>query len=328
VFVQSTETVVDQSLTIGGARFLSYPTSLEQGQTIHVNVQVRGGLNNALQTWLVDLSGFQLLKAGQQFSYWSGASPRVTNAANYLFTAPATNVYYVVLDNRANLFARNIAIHVDKDSNQPNQASGSIAAMYRARYAVLRKLFMFRDFNIYVRHCGVANAFSNTGNGDITICSEFIEETQRQGAPGAEVFAFLHEAAHSLLNLWDCPGWDNEDSADEFATVVLMLMNKQELALQAAQFWASEDSGAEEVRAKLLAFDRHSLSVQRARDIVNWLGRQNELERRWLHVMIPNMQTAVLAEMVRRANVTAPSNEMGLAVLDAMRAELQKRRHS
>jgi len=227
-------------------------------------------------------------------------SGRVTNAATYSFTAPANNVYYLVLDNRANLFERNISVHVDRDSLGATEQSKSFAAMYRKRYAALRTLFIFPDFNIYVNHCGQVNAFSDKRNGDITICSEFIEEAQRQRLQGAESFAFLHEVAHSLLNLWDYPGWDNEDSADEFATVMLMLMNNQKVALEAAQFWASEDSGAGEIRAKLLAFDRHALSVQRARNIINWLGRENELERRWLHVMIPNMQTPALAAMVRR----------------------------
>ncbi|MEI9930007.1 MAG: DUF4344 domain-containing metallopeptidase [Rhizomicrobium sp.] len=121
------------------------------------------------------------------------------------------------------------------------------------------------------------------------------------------------------------PNFDNEDDADQFATVLLTFIGKENIALQAAQWCASQDSRGE-ARQALLTNDRHSLSIQRARNILNWLSRKNELERRWLHVLIPNMTDGFLGYLVGRAATYSKADADSIAISQQLKDEL-KRRH-
>jgi hypothetical protein len=315
VTVQSTDTILNVSPDIRGGNYIAYPVSLSAGEQFYGEVRASGGLDNAIQVWVTNLNNFQLLKGGYKFNYYTQASPRVAGGGRLSFAAPETDVYYIVLDNRRALFARHAGLYVYKVSDAPNEWTNEVRTVIEGRYNGLKKLFIFPDFDISVAPCGIPNAHSNP---NISICSELIEAMQAAGAPEAERFAFLHEVAHSLLYLWNYPDFDNEDSADQFATVMLMLFHQESSALQAAQWWAAQDSLPEE-RAHLIFSDRHSLSIQRARNILDWLNRKDDLERRWLHVLIPNMQD----EALRAAMVQPITKDAGL--LQLIREELQRR---
>lgn len=60
------------------------------------------------------------------------------------------------------------------------------------------------------------------------------------------------------------------------ATVLALLIEKDEVALQAAQWWAQAGS-RQEALDKLVIDDRHTVSPQRARNIVHWLNQRKEL---------------------------------------------------
>jgi hypothetical protein len=120
------------------------------------------------------------------------------------------------------------------------------------------------------------------------MCRELIDNNEKRGIPAANIFVFFHEAAHSLLKLWGYPLSDNEDAADEMATVLSLLIKKEELALQAAQWWANSGSRREALD-KMIVDDRHTISPQRARNIVNWLNRRGELLQRWQKIWVPHM---------------------------------------
>jgi hypothetical protein len=100
------------------------------------------------------------------------------------------------------------------------------------------------------------------------------------------------------------PGWDNEDTADEFATVFMRMMKQERAALEAAQRWASKTS-EKEALSKVWIDDRHTLSPQRARNIVKWLNESNDRMRRWQKVLIPNMQTEALLGLAQGNEVWA-----------------------
>lgn len=145
----------------------------------------------------------------------------------------------------------------------------------------------------------MVNAFSNTRTGSITLCSELVQKLADQGLKQALTFVLFHELGQTLLNLWGYPMADNEDAADEFATVFMLMLKQQQAALEAAQWWASDapTKQRQEALSKLMADDRHTLSPQRARNIIRWLNQRDELLRRWQKMLAPNMQTPVLASL-------------------------------
>ena len=322
VIVAATETVseklVDQSLSVDGGSYSFYTLPLQAGTQLNVGFRVAGGFDSSIQTWLVDLNNFQLLKSGLAFNTWQGASPQITKQGSYAFTAPASGIYYLVIDNRANLFGRDLTVLVERKATGPNTRATAFHALYEGRYEALKKAFIFPDFDIHVQSCGQVNAFSNP---NITMCTELFDDMQRKGIPAAELFVFYHEVGHSLLNLWRYPGHDNEDIADEFATAILMMTDQQDVVLQAAQWWANNDSRAE-AGARLFVDDRHSISIQRARNMLNWLNREDEVLSRWMGFMIPNMTDAVLEDVATSTVETADH----LRLSKAAQAELQKRR--
>ena len=321
VYVEATQTIVSTREIVPGTQLKGYPVSLEAGSKLTVRIEVNGGLNSAIQIWLVDLASFERLKYKQQFQSWPAGSGRIVNGAHYTFIAPTTNVYYVVLDNRANLFNRNVVVRIEKSGTTPTPQSQQTGQIYNARYQGLKTMFKFPDFDVYVKSCGTENASSNP---NITMCWELLDYYQQAGLSKADLFTFFHEAAHSLLNLWRYPGYDNEDTADEFATCLLILLHKEDSALEAAQWFASMDSNAN-IAAMPFLNDRHSLSEQRARNVIHWLNSRNDLLARWMRIMIPNMSDPMLRSLASAASRFRDGNNESRAITQLMNDELIRR---
>jgi hypothetical protein len=51
---------------------------------------------------------------------------------------------------------------------------------------------------------------------------------------------------------------------------------------------------ADEAMSRLWVDDRHTVSPQRARNIIAWINNEEELTRRWLHLLIPKMTDEAL----------------------------------
>ena len=77
---------------------------------------------------------------------------------------------------------------------------------------------------------------------------------------------------------------DNEDAADEFATALILMAKQKNMALDAAQWWASQGASERDAIAKIWMDDRHSLSPQRARNIIRWVNNANDIVPRWERV--------------------------------------------
>ncbi len=292
--VEPSTSLVRETVNVGAGGTVHFKFPLTQGVTLVAEFRVEGGLNNRVDVLLLDLPNFQGYSAGQPFSTFQGTSGTITNGAKYQFVIPQTNVYYLIVDNRgALLFARQVDLYVYAISPRPTRTSIAAQQQMEALYNGLRQLFVFPDFRVSIRHCGFENAFSDP---NITLCMELIEKLADQDLHDAVQFVLFHELGHTLLRVWGLPGWDNEDMADEFATVFLMLAEQDTVALTAAQWWAAEAS-EEEVRAKLWVDDRHTLSPQRARNIIRWLNQREDLLRRWQKILVPNMQTEVLKKL-------------------------------
>jgi hypothetical protein len=317
VYIEPSQTLVRQIVQVEAGRFVPFNFPLVRGSALTAEFKVQGGTNHTIKVWLMDATNYQRYQAGQEFSYFEGTSGAVQKIANYTFPVSVTNIYYLVLDNSAALMlSRKVDLYVYAILPEPTQEQIDFGNKVNAMYQGLKTFFVFDDFQISVRHCGTENAFSNP---NITLCTELVEALHDQNLDEAVSFVFFHELGHSMMRLWGLPTWDNEDVADEFATVFLIMGKQEGMALKAAQWWSSRTT-EEEALAKLWIDDRHTVSPQRARNIIRWLNSDNDLVRRWMKVMVPNMQTQALHEMLADAYPQIDK--------DLVRGELGKREYA
>ncbi len=314
VQIEPSRLLIDKRMEVEAGSYTYFELPLSAGATLVAKFTVSGGFNNWLNVWLLDLHNYQLFKARREFSYYKGTSGAFQHLAQYTFTIPATGLYYLIFDNTEAFMLSRMAhatvYVVERTLGSQHQKD---VELYDGLYnGFLRKLFEFDDIDVTVRLCGMENAFSNP---NITMCRELIDNNEKRGIPAANVFVFFHEAAHSLLNLWGLPSWDNEEVADEMATVLALLIKKEELALQAAQWWAKSGS-RQEALDKMIIDDRHTISPQRARNIVNWLNRRDELLQRWQKIWVPHMTREALVGL-RDSNDAWVDKQLVVATLDA-----------
>lgn len=300
VYVDSTSLLIDQDSSVQAGEYAYYSLRLKSGTSLAVDMMVQGGLTNSLTVWLLDLPNFQKFRGDQEFSYFEGTSGHISSKARYRFTVPKPSVYYLIMDNRNAIFApRSVHVTAYETIKGETEESRKIKDAFTKLYdGYLKGLFIFDDFDVHVTLCGTENAFSTP---TIIMCRELADALSKKGVPGATVFVFLHEASHSLLNLWGFPLHDNEDVADELATFLLLFVDQEDLALQAADYWAQDVSEVEALR-KLYIDDRHAISPQRARNIINWIGRKEDLQARWTRLLMPRLTDEVLRTMTKNTS--------------------------
>jgi hypothetical protein len=314
VFVEPWQTLVRGTTAVNARQAVQYNFPLTSGTILSAQFQVQGGLNDKIQVSLLDADNYQLFSAHRPFKHYLGTSGAIKGIGRYTFKIPQDGVYYVVLDNgQAWLLPRNVTLHLDAILPQSTPTSEELKTVLEAIYSQLKQVFMFSDFQTSVRHCGVVNAFSNP---NITLCAELPEELQAKGMNDAFVFVYLHELGHTLMKEWGLPLWDNEDAADEFATAFLLMGNQKKIALESAQWWVSEGATTQDAVAKIWMDDRHSLSPQRARNIIRWVNNANDITLRWQRVFVPHMQTPALQSML---------NDPAVSDKDFVRSELSRR---
>lgn len=83
---------------------------------------------------------------------------------------------------------------------------------------VIEKYYYLPTFTVSLKPCGYQNAYSDP---NAVICSELFAEFFEKQLIGAVYPIMFHEVAHTLLQLWGLPGYDNEDIADSFAAASL-----------------------------------------------------------------------------------------------------------
>ena len=169
------------------------------------------------------------------------------------------------------------------------------------------KLFVFEPIEIEAARCGKANLYAQDSR--IVVCAEFAQQLledlgDRTRASSALAFAVFHELGHVLLNQWRYPFYDNEEVADEFATVLMVILDASDKARVQAEYFSvlSESEAARRADVD----DRHPLNRQRARNILNWLA-EPALVRRWQPVLVPHMQTRLLQALQARPTVWTDS---------------------
>lgn len=224
----------------------------------------------------------------------------------FTIQVPATGNYYLILDNSKNVEKTQVTakISAGRDSTDLSIDSGrndmiSDSEVWGVHLSKineeLAKIFIFDPFPITVNKCGAENAYSSKKS--VILCQEYIAKVQKalndkEKTSEVLLFVIFHEIGHVLLYQWNYPFYDNESIADEFATVLLVMIGQKEKLRATAKYFASNTTGAE-LLGKAFVDDRHPLSIQRARNIVNWVKDPKRIEH-WQTVFIPHLQTTVL----------------------------------
>lgn len=205
--------------------------------------------------------------------------------------------HYLVIDNSdALLVDKRVVVTVKLINTLPDVAVEHMKTELEKMYAGLKQNLVFTDFNIHVRPCGQANAFSSLTSGDIVLCTEMISRLASK--PGALLGVLSHELGHTLLTLWGIPGSDNEDTADEFASVVLLEKEDGGKAIEEYAAYFDRGNAEKEAEFKLRTGDRHSLSIQRIRNIREHAANANALFLRWNKQLYPHMTDEALRKIV------------------------------
>ena len=239
----------------------------------------------------------------------------VMDKLSFAVKIPATGHYYIVIDNSKGIMSTKATVHVsagrgeadlidkthDKDMTYDATPTGIKLSRINDELA---KIFIFDPFPITVNKCGKPDAYSKTDR--VVLCQEYIAKLQnslddREKTAQVLLFVVFHEVGHILLHQWGYPFYDNEGVADEFATVLLVMVGKREQLRTTAKYFAS-NTAVSELLGKAFVDDRHPLSIQRARNIVSWVNDRQRIER-WQTIFVPHLQTSILKRWQQQGKV-------------------------
>jgi hypothetical protein len=217
---------------------------------------------------------------------------------SFSVVAPKDGDYYVVIDNRAGSGARSAKLTVSGETRTPSGdgASGRDADLQKFE----RRLSVLFDFEPFPIRVGSCPSGAQVEGEAVVLCEEYLDQLRRKLEDRSKIedvllFTLLHEIGHALLRQWRYPTYASEETADEFATVLLVMLNQEERLEAQAEFFHANASLLE-LLSKSVKNDRHPLSAQRARNIRRW-SQEEDLVRRWQPVLVPHMRTPVLQKL-------------------------------
>lgn len=271
-----------------GTRFRNLP----QGASLAIELTVDGDVT----VMLLDEQSYRRLPAVHRPLFHAKTGDRIA----FSIVIPKTGHYYAVIDNRAGDTARQFTIDVKAAAAgaHKNRQARAVDVQLGTITDTLRQAFVFDSLVIRAAECGGPSAFS--GANPVIICSETARELveilgDQRKAADALMFMLLHEVGHVLLRQWEYPFHNNEEVVDEFATVLMVMFMGEKRVRSQAEYFASANPTSE-VRQKLTTDNRHQLSLQRARNTLNWVD-DPKLVYNWQPVMVPHMQTAFLERL-------------------------------
>jgi len=288
---------------IGPKQYIAIPllSSNTKEDSYRLKIVTRNEAYKDITAYLVDEQNLKLFKQRQAFR-GLGYS-RVNTPITIIGSTQTPGQKYLILDNSYSaLIPKKMDVYITATLPVDEKKSQALKELFTKIYKGLKIEFIFTDFNIHIEPCGQVNAFSETyTTGDIHICTELLDNVAKSQNAGALSFIFLHELGHTLLGLWKLPANNNEDIADEFATYI-MLQGEASAGIQlerSLDFWRNRDANAEAINM-IQNGDRHSLSVQRIRNIDENIKNSREFSMRWSRLIYPYMTTQALQGTVKR----------------------------
>lgn len=228
---------------------------------------------------------------------------------SFSVTIPESGNYFLVLDNKEQKQSAELQLRIHAITAKSKTSSGELSSQLQSDLSQistkLNKLFIFDPFPINLQSCGKEGAFGN--DKGVVLCFEFVQKIQEsmpdtKKATDVLLFAIFHEICHVLLHQWDYPFFDNEELTDEFATALLIMLKQKDRLSASTEYFISNPS-AQELMTKTLQSDRHPLSIQRARNIVDWMNDPTRIIK-WQRFLIPHMQTSTLQTLQKDVRST------------------------
>lgn len=267
------------------------------GDSFHVRVDSENQVWRDISAYVVDDMNLRLLKAGVQFR-GAGMTKGIT-PFEFEAIRSSSEQLYLVIDNRYSLMTTKLArISVTLTTQLNDDQASKLEHTLGTLYSVAHKIFDLPEFNVRVTPCNEVNAYSERDTGNITICSEFVSAYSNK--PSILTWTFMHELGHTALGLWGIPGSENEDMADEFATALLLrATDGPRMVMQAMEFFQSSNPYAE-AQNMIQRGDRHSLSIQRVRNVQGWLLEPVRVTTKWNNLLYPHMTEEALQGIASR----------------------------
>lgn len=209
--------------------------------------------------------------------------------------------HYLLINNSFSLILKkklNIEVNVVRNID-PDLQRNLRKALEKWNEEIIRS-FKIQPFDVSIAPCGTKNAYSESRTGNIRMCSELFFDLLRRDFRDAIRGILYHELGHTLLNLWGLPGWNSEETVDEFAIVMLYWAGAQEKVLDWINYNLANNS-RDEALQMLQQGSRHPLSVQRVRNAKEILRNPGPVIQRWNKLLYPKMTPYGLKKVIEIA---------------------------
>jgi len=160
---------------------------------------------------------------------------------------------------------------------------------------------VFDPFSMGVKECRIPKPFAEEPG--VFLCTEYVHHLydalkDQERAKDVLSFSIFHEVGRQLLKDWNYPSAGKIGTVDEFAAVLMIVLNQTSRMLGAADFSVKNPS-AFNTMTKLFQDERHPLSAERGRNVLNW-GKDSTLPKKWQPFLVPHMQTALLKRLKQK----------------------------
>lgn len=208
--------------------------------------------------------------------------------------------HYLLLDNRRGTEAKAVTVILQAAPAQKDrtQAAGTILREFEKQ---LHRLFIFDPFSMGVKQCGAPRAFAEEPG--VSLCTEYVFHLydalkDQEKAKDFLAYSIFQEIARQLLKDWNHPSAGKAETMDEFAVVLMLMLNQKSRVLGAADFSVKNPS-AFSAMTKLFQDKKHPLSAERGRNVLMW-AKDSSLPKKWQVFLVPHMQTALLKRLKQK----------------------------